>query len=63
MEMVIRGDPGLAVPCLQKRQEKIRFKREIGSGRVRGRIPEHPPKWSLPDWVFTGLHRRRTSGN
>lgn len=43
MEMVIRGDPGLAVPCLQKRQEKIRFKREIGSGRVRGRIPEHPP--------------------
>lgn len=42
MEMVVRGDWSLAVRCLQKRKEKIRFKREICLGQERGRSPEYP---------------------
>jgi len=42
ISLVVRGDWSLAVRCLQKRKEKIRFKREICSGQERGRSPEYP---------------------
>lgn len=42
MEMVVRGDRSLAVRCLQKRKEKLRFKRKVCLGRERGCSPEHP---------------------